>query len=101
MNTGACFGNLVGVLNFTTSAMDMDYVLLQQLDELSNGQTVHKRANLSAAYRGAIAEYQRTGDEEFKNLATEAHRELRILLTSLRESRFSKNWLSFSARFEN
>lgn len=93
MNTGACFGNLMGVLNLATNAMDMDFVLLQQLEELSNGQSVHKRANLSAAYRSAVEAYERTGDEEFKTLASEAHRELRVMLVGLRESRFSVRWM--------
>lgn len=93
MNTGACLGNFMGVLNLATNAMDMDFVLLQQLEELSNGQSVHKRANLSAAYRSAVEAYGRTGDEEFRNIASEAHRELRMMLASLRESRFSMRWM--------
>jgi len=93
MNTGACLGNFMGVLNLAAKAMDMDFVLLQQLEEFGNGQSVHKRANLSAAYRSAVEAYGRTGDEEFRNIASEAHRELRVMLTNLRESRFSVSWM--------
>ncbi len=101
MNTGACLGNFMGVLNLATNAMDMDFVLLQQLEEFSNGQSVHKRANLSAAYRSAVEAYGRTGDEEFRNIASEAHRELRVMLTGLRESRFSRGWMGFGRGCEN
>ena len=48
------------------------------------GETCHLGANLIGAYRGAIAEVSRTGDCDFWDIAEEAERALRILLTKLR-----------------
>ena len=49
--------------------MEIDSVLLQQVEELSCGETVHLHANLSGAYRFSIDEFQRTGDEAYRLIA--------------------------------
>ena len=77
--------------------LETDFVLLQQLEELGTGQTVHRQANLSAAYQSAMNEYKRTGDDAFRQIATEAHLELRRLLTTMREAAFPAVWERFSS----
>ncbi len=61
-----------------------DEVLIQRVEELLCGETCHLGANLIGAYRSATAEVSRTGDCDFGDIAEEAERALRILLTKLR-----------------
>lgn len=61
-----------------------DEVLIQRVEELLCGETCYLGANLIGAYRSAIAELSRTGDCDFGEIAEEAERALRILLTKLR-----------------
>lgn len=69
------------------SFKQIDTVLLQQIEELCSGETSHLQANLTGAYRTAVEQYKATGDEEYRSLAKEAHTELRILLTKLRQQK--------------
>lgn len=62
----------------------IDQILLQQVEELCSGENVHLHANLAGAYRSAVEQYRKTGDEEYRVIAEEAHQELRILLAKLR-----------------
>lgn len=71
----------------TESFHEVDTVLLQQVEELGSGETTHLRANLAGAYRTAVEQYRLTGDEEYRRVAEEAYRELRILLTRLRQEK--------------
>ena len=72
--------------------MEIDSVLLQQVEELSCGETVHLHANLSSAYRSSIDEFLRTGDDAYRLIAEEAHLELRVLLARLRLRRGLIRW---------
>lgn len=63
----------------------IDLILLQQIEELCSGETIHLRANLIGAYRSAVEQYRITGDEEFRTIAEDAYKELRIFLTELRQ----------------
>lgn len=67
--------------------LQLDRVLLQQVEEICDGESVHLHANLAGAYRAALAEYQNSGDERYQALAEEAHRSLRILLAKMRMQR--------------
>ncbi len=62
----------------------IDQILLQQVEELCSGENVHLHANLAGAYLSAVEQYRQTGDEEYRVIAEEAHRELRVLLAKLR-----------------
>ncbi len=64
--------------------MHMDLLLIQQLEELCDGESVHLHANLVGAYRSAVTELASTGDEEYRPVAQEAERALRALLSRLR-----------------
>jgi len=64
-----------------------DYALIQQIEEMTSGETVHRSANLTGAYCTAWSAYEETGDPEFLSLAEEAERQLRILLYELRRQR--------------
>lgn len=56
-----------------------------QLESLVNGASIHKHANLVAAYRSAVAEAKTSGmEKEYHAVAREAERALRILLLKLR-----------------
>jgi hypothetical protein len=63
----------------------LDENLCAALELLMDGTAAHSYASLAAAYRSALADYRRTGDEGMRELAIEAERELRKLLASLRE----------------
>ena|GEM_PF-2132404 len=67
--------------------LQLDRVLLQQVEEICSGESVHLHANLVGAYRSALAEYQNSGDERYRVIAEEAHRALRILLAKMRIKR--------------
>lgn len=67
--------------------MKLDCVLIQQVEELTDGQTVHLHANLAGAYRTAIEEFNRTGDDAYRLIAEEAQTGLRVLLARLRLQR--------------
>jgi len=67
--------------------LQLDRILLQQVEEICSGESVHLHANLAGAYRSALAEYQNTGDERYRVLAEEAHRALRIFLAKMRMQR--------------
>lgn len=71
----------------TESFPQVDAVLLQQIEELGSGENTHLRANLAGAYRAAVEQYCITGDDEYRLLAEEAHRDLRVLLTKLRQQK--------------
>lgn len=71
----------------TGPAEQLDEVLIQQIEELCCGESVHLRANLVGAYRSAVEEYLRTGDQGYKSIAEEAYVELRILLARLRQEK--------------
>ena len=58
--------------------------LLRQLETLSTGDTVHTRLNLAGAYASAIRQFNETGDPDLESIASDAHRDLRILLARLR-----------------
>lgn len=64
-----------------------DFALIQQVEEMSSGETVHQSANLVGACRAAWSGYGETGDPEFLALAEEAERQLRILLHEFRWQR--------------
>jgi len=64
--------------------MELDRVLLQQVEELCSGESVHLHANLAGAYRSAFEEYRRTGDEDYLAIAGEAEVALRIRVAKLR-----------------
>ena len=65
----------------------LDHTLIQQIEEMTSGETVHYSSNLVGAYRAAHMAYLDTGDSEFLPIASKAERELRILLTKLRHQR--------------
>lgn len=67
--------------------MELDCVLIQQVEKLSDGQAVHLHANLAGAYRTAIEEFNRTGDDTYRLIAEEAQTDLRVLLAKLRLQR--------------
>ncbi len=60
---------------------------MQQVEELTSGESVHISANLLGAYRAAYKGYAETCDEEYFLIAVQAERELRILLHELRKKR--------------
>lgn len=64
-----------------------DDILIQQVEELMCGESCHQAANLIGVYRGAARSYRETSDPDYENIAREAERELRILLTDLRLKR--------------
>lgn len=64
--------------------MNVDLLLIQQLEELCDGENVHLHANLVGAYRSAVSELSCTGDEEYRTVAREAERSLRALLSRMR-----------------
>lgn len=70
-----------------THFMELDCVLIQQVEELADGQTVHLHANLAGAYQTAIEEFNRTGDDAYRLIAEEAQTGLRVLLARLRLQR--------------
>lgn len=72
--------------------MEIDHILLQQVEEICGGEHVHLNANLVGAYRGAVDEYNRTGEENYLHVALEAHKELRVLLAKarIRQAQFIK-----------
>lgn len=70
-----------------SSYQQIDHVLLQQVEELCSGESVHLHANLAAAYRSAVEQYRLTDDEEFQAIAADAYLELRILLAKLRQQK--------------
>ncbi|CAN5436035.1 hypothetical protein BH09VER1_BH09VER1_52200 [soil metagenome] len=59
--------------------------LLVQIELLLDGAESHSYASLAGAYRAATADFLCTGDKGMAELAAEAERELRKLLTTLRE----------------
>jgi len=65
----------------------LDHTLIQQIEEMTSGETVHYSSNLVGAYRAAHMAYDDTGDAEFLAIASEAECGLRILLTKLRHQR--------------
>jgi len=70
-----------------SSYQQIDHVLLQQVEELCSGESVHLHANLATAYRSAVEQYRLTGDKEFQAIAEDAYVELRILLIKLRQQK--------------
>lgn len=74
--------------------MKADEILIQQIEEVSNGESCHAAANLVGAYRSAAREYQDSNDAEYREVFFEAERELRILLMRLRIRRagFLVHW---------
>lgn len=67
--------------------MVVDDQLIQQLEELCDGENVHLQANLIGTYRVAVAESSASGSLAYLELAEEAERELRALLFRLRLKR--------------
>ena len=74
--------------------MKTDEILIQQIAELSCGESCHKAANLVGAYRSAAHEHQNSNEGEYREIFVEAERELRIMLTRLRLRRagFLVHW---------
>ncbi len=64
--------------------VEIDRLLIQQLEELCDGETVHLRANLVGTYRIAVNQYTASGNGEYRELAEDSETELRSLLTRLR-----------------
>ncbi|CAN5412348.1 hypothetical protein BH09VER1_BH09VER1_10240 [soil metagenome] len=64
--------------------MHIDLLLIQQLEELCDGENVHLHANLVGAYRSAVSGLSDTGDDEYRVLAQDAERALRSLLYRMR-----------------
>ena len=65
----------------------VDLHLIQQVEELSSGETAHLAANLLGAYRTACREYENSGDPDYLETVHEAERALRSLLYQLRRQR--------------
>lgn len=72
-------------LDRTTPKPRLNETLCSEIELLLDGTATHAYASLAGAYHSAMADYLRTGDEGMKEVAAEAERELRKLLTSLRE----------------
>lgn len=64
--------------------MELDHKLIHECEFLAGGEFVHVTANLTGAYRSALELYNESGDEEFKQIAIEAERSLRVLVAKLR-----------------
>src|SRR5471032_3170727 len=69
--------------------LQVDEMLCQEIERLMDGIEVHSYSAVAGAYRTAVADYQRTGDKGMVEIAKEAEKRLRILLTKLRERKFS------------
>lgn len=67
----------------------LDTGLLQEIETLSNAADVHKCANLVSCYRSAVSEYIETEEDDFRLIAEEAHRALRVAVIRLRYLRAS------------
>lgn len=74
--------------------MKIDNILIQQIEELSCGETCHQVANLIGAYRSAAHEDLKSSDCEYQKIFCEAERELRMMLARLwlRQAGFAVQW---------
>lgn len=64
--------------------MEIDRLLIQQLEELCDGENVHLHANLVGTYRIAVKEFAASGNREYQELALDSEHELRALLSRMR-----------------
>jgi len=54
--------------------MEMAYVLIQQAQEICDGEAVHNYANLVGMYRASLKSYHRTQNADFLQIAEESLR---------------------------
>lgn len=71
----------------TTENIEVDLGLCSEIEMLMDGTGIHTYAAVAGAYREAVTDYRRTGEKGMASLARDAERELRKILTRLREKK--------------